>query len=333
MAQGKPVNLIVIDAFKMEGDHVPRGALLRAVDAELAKELTGAGRTRLAKCWARAKEQTKYEELLARAENYKLGTVPAANLVVGLRNNTTATMLAQTAFNGTSTVGNYSIETYPNGWARISVWATSGISAGNTLGFYWGATGAIPAGQTWYIWGGQIEDDAPSISSYIPTVGATATRAQDVCRTFNGSGVPWANANEGSLVCVFRMVGNSTDGIGGVFSIDDDTTNNRFDYRYDQGLMALTQAGVGDNVGGIGGPSLNTRCKLAQGYGGSVVAKQYRDGALTATTLVVGLHPASLLYLNLGMIGATLFPGLCIIESFTYYPKRLPDAVLQALTA
>lgn len=33
--------------------------------------------TSLARCWARAKEQTKYDELMARAENYKLGTCPA----------------------------------------------------------------------------------------------------------------------------------------------------------------------------------------------------------------------------------------------------------------
>jgi phage terminase large subunit GpA-like protein len=36
--------------------------------------------TSLARCWARAKEQTKYDELMARAEPYKLGTCPAGVL-------------------------------------------------------------------------------------------------------------------------------------------------------------------------------------------------------------------------------------------------------------
>ena len=38
--------------------------------------------TRLARCWARAKEQTRHDELMARAEPYKLGTVPAAACVL-----------------------------------------------------------------------------------------------------------------------------------------------------------------------------------------------------------------------------------------------------------
>ncbi|OBV37712.1 phage terminase large subunit family protein [Janthinobacterium psychrotolerans] len=36
--------------------------------------------TRLARCWERAKEQTKYDNLKNRAENYRLGTVPAGGL-------------------------------------------------------------------------------------------------------------------------------------------------------------------------------------------------------------------------------------------------------------
>lgn len=38
--------------------------------------------TRLARCWARAKEKTRHEDLMARVEAYKLGTVPAEGLVL-----------------------------------------------------------------------------------------------------------------------------------------------------------------------------------------------------------------------------------------------------------
>lgn len=56
-----------------------------------AKELMDAGNehemivfynTRLAQCWARAKEQAKWDAIMARAEPYKLGTVPARALVL-----------------------------------------------------------------------------------------------------------------------------------------------------------------------------------------------------------------------------------------------------------
>lgn len=48
MSQPKNVNLYVIDAVKVEGEHYGVGEVLIDVEPELAKELTGAGRTRLA---------------------------------------------------------------------------------------------------------------------------------------------------------------------------------------------------------------------------------------------------------------------------------------------
>lgn len=46
--KAKPVDLMTIDPFKLEGDHIAKGTVLFGVESELAKELTGAGRTRLA---------------------------------------------------------------------------------------------------------------------------------------------------------------------------------------------------------------------------------------------------------------------------------------------
>ncbi|MCX8003418.1 MAG: hypothetical protein N2688_00430 [Burkholderiaceae bacterium] len=48
MSGPKNVNLIVIDAVKIDGEHYAVGDVLTNVEPELAKELTGAGRTRLA---------------------------------------------------------------------------------------------------------------------------------------------------------------------------------------------------------------------------------------------------------------------------------------------
>lgn len=48
MAEAKPVTLIVIDSCKIAGRHVSRGEILPDTPADLARELTGAGRTRLA---------------------------------------------------------------------------------------------------------------------------------------------------------------------------------------------------------------------------------------------------------------------------------------------
>lgn len=46
--QSKPVGLVCISPFKHDGAHIAVGDVLPAVDADLAKELAGAGRVRLA---------------------------------------------------------------------------------------------------------------------------------------------------------------------------------------------------------------------------------------------------------------------------------------------
>lgn len=44
----KTVNLVTVDPFKHAGQHFAVGQVLTNVESELALELTGAGRTRLA---------------------------------------------------------------------------------------------------------------------------------------------------------------------------------------------------------------------------------------------------------------------------------------------
>lgn len=44
----KPVDLVCISPFKHDGAHIATGEILLNCDAELAKELAGAGRARLA---------------------------------------------------------------------------------------------------------------------------------------------------------------------------------------------------------------------------------------------------------------------------------------------
>lgn len=48
MATPKPVSIVVINACKVDGKHLAVGDVLLDVEPEIAFELTGAGRTRLA---------------------------------------------------------------------------------------------------------------------------------------------------------------------------------------------------------------------------------------------------------------------------------------------
>lgn len=44
----KPVDVIAATAFKLDGEHIPVGQLIRGMDGELAKELAGQARVRMA---------------------------------------------------------------------------------------------------------------------------------------------------------------------------------------------------------------------------------------------------------------------------------------------
>ena len=48
MSTPKPVTLIVTDPCKIDGDHIPVGAILENTPYELANDLVGAGKARLA---------------------------------------------------------------------------------------------------------------------------------------------------------------------------------------------------------------------------------------------------------------------------------------------
>ena len=68
---------------------IPWISLMRQYDMAKAKLEEGSEEamivfynTRLARCWARSKETTKYDELMNRAEPYRLGTVPMGGLIL-----------------------------------------------------------------------------------------------------------------------------------------------------------------------------------------------------------------------------------------------------------
>jgi len=92
-----------------------------------------------------------------------------------------------------------------NGWWRIIMPATSGITAGDLLVCYAAFNTTVEtAGEFAYLWGAQLEDGAFP-TSYIPTAGASATRAADVPVLAYSPTIPitlvmWATPNAVSTV-------------------------------------------------------------------------------------------------------------------------------------
>jgi phage terminase large subunit GpA-like protein len=79
----------VISAMFLPYGWIPWISLMRQYNMAKAKLDEGSEEamivfynTRLARCWARSKESTKYDALMARAEDYRLGTVPMGGLIL-----------------------------------------------------------------------------------------------------------------------------------------------------------------------------------------------------------------------------------------------------------
>lgn len=226
---------------------------------------------------------------------------------------------------------------YKDGWFRceavMPATTTSGTnafarvrlnSAGQALYAGDGTSGLL-------LWGAQVEVGG-FVTSYIPTSGSQVTRAGDVAQINTLS--PWYNAAAGTLFCEFTPMADSTL-YHRILDLNDGTTNNSVrSFRGGGGItqMASTASGVSD-VSFLGGGNTAT----------GVVSKKAM--ALEKNNMAICLNGAapsvdnscempSVTNLRLGHTSGT--PGSFLNGYFRkvrYYPKRLTNAELQALTA
>ena len=265
-------------------------------------------------CYAKAAERNFV------AINFSVaGVIGTWNLTTGVNNIT----------GGTATATNVG-----NGWWRLAVVFTTPASGSNVLynvvgptSTNAGGTYAGVAGYGVYFWGAQLEAGAFA-TSYIPTTTAQATRAADVATMTGTNFSSWYNQIEGTFVTEFA--GSA----GWAFQAGEGSNfNNRVAIGAVTSNFVISDA-AGTNQAALGSytGSSATFAKIAGAYKVNDFAVSINGGTVATDTSGSVAAPSSL---TLGFRNTATPSGWLngAIRSITYYPRRLADTELQALTS
>ena len=216
----------------------------------------------------------------------------------------------------------------PNGWFRLSFSVGPGCNH-ITLNARYGWSGVMPTGdgvKGVLFWGAQLEAGTFP-TSYIPTSGLTIQRGADVTSMTGTNFSSWYNQSEGSWFVNYEATFGKEDTTVFTFNASNNnrifsyTANNRVQFKY-------------------GGPTVNSnRATTTNDYAKAVMFYE-SDGTFggsfegTAVVSAAGT-PNTATELNLAPFpgaGGALQSSTSHISRIAYYPVRLPDATLQALT-
>ena len=145
-----------------------------------------------------------------------IGVESGANIIYDF--NFTTNLLSKNAASS-STATTTKVESFLNGWYRISISVSSTTITDARIYSSWNITNTLSS----YIWGAQLEEGSFP-TSYIPNYGTAAgvTRVADVCSNAGNNQV--INSTEGVLYAEISALAN--DGTFKVISISDGSTSN-----------------------------------------------------------------------------------------------------------
>lgn len=236
---------------------------------------------------------------------------------------------------GLSSPKNSSITSVGNGWYRCSITATA-TAASNTFRTYlvdgtqYSYTGDGVSGL--YLWGAQLEAGAFA-TSYIPTVASQVTRSADAASMTGTNFSSWFRQDEGTICSDFFPVGiQASTGTGPVYSFSDGTSSNRIRANLTGGSAILTAdiaySGVAQVANTRTAP-FNSAAKHALSYNKNDSADAFNGSSATADT--VCLIPVITQFQIGTLVTTGQYTGT--IKRIAYYPKRLTNAQLQAITS
>lgn len=225
-----------------------------------------------------------------------------------------------------------------NGWARvIATAACTATAASNFIGYLISTgttdsyTGDGASGV--HLWGSQIEAGAFP-TSYIPTTSATVTRAIDDPHIGGAAFLAWYNQSQGTFVA--EVTTDAPNTIAPVAVQAQDVAAGDFVQAYVLVGASTSTGGCLISLGGVTQVNMTTAntvqnralARVAVGYEQDNVAVVLNSGAPQLDLVASSPQIADRLYVGRRSAGASQI----LVRRIRYWPKRLPNATLQALT-
>ena len=276
--------------------------------------------------YVKAGERTSFQLLMTSAA-FGANVIGAFDLVNGVT----------TSSGGTNRSS--SITPVGNGWYRcvLSAQATATALASVQIRLsdsYSASSPSSYAGNGYsgiYIWGAQLEAGAFA-TSYIPTVASQVTRAADAASMTGTNFSSWYNQSEGTFFAQFVPASSSFGINRTLFLSSDGTVNNYAGFRYTDSGSRPTLSVVAANTTQAAMPTgtmvAGTSSKMAGAYKVNDFATS-RDAG-TVGTDTSGTVPV-VTQAEIGMLAGTSV-GTQTISKLAYYPLRMTNAQLQAMT-
>ena len=249
----------------------------------------------------------------------------------------------ETYFNlstGTVVSGSGTIQAFPNGWYRCSIQTTTTVTSTyfislapsvNIFTYTGDGTSGI------YIWGAQLEAGAFP-TSYIPTQGSTRTRASDNASITGKNFSEWYRQDEGTVFVRYNIKGSfGGDGYNRVFEFSDGTYNNDFSLLSVSTTDDMYEIWFIHGANQLNYNTVNTTFNRFYNWVAGYKENDFQRYSIDVNGILDINTYTSISSSNFNQlgIGQDLFPIRKLnghISRLTYFPKRLPNAQLQALT-
>lgn len=250
---------------------------------------------------------------------------------------------------GTGATSGTVVSNAGNGWYRVSWSSTFGAGVPKVFCVVVlpnGGSGENPNNFTWtgdgtsgiYIWGAQLEAGSFP-TSYIPTTTATVTRAADVASMTGTNFSSWWNSNEFTMFADARIRYYPTGYgyFGPIFGFGAGTPRINFgtDEAASRPISVQFYDGTTNHINRTGAYedlTINSSLKMALSFNGTSSSVTYNNRAISQFTSAA-VNLSGVASLKIGEPADTSKKLNGTIARLAFYPVRLPDAQLQALTA